>query len=135
MEGDECNREEAKRYWQEIISLHFRMYGVFVITDYFPSLSFITNAQGMREKMQQVVEKIYEMLDKIIDFEEHEQRRMDHAHKPEADCNQDFVDLLLATPSLDKVGTLDHETIRGVVMVSPLHPVHHSTLRRMYVNR
>ncbi|KAG0591805.1 hypothetical protein M758_1G216800 [Ceratodon purpureus] len=115
VEGDECNLQEAKRY-QEVISLHFRTYAVFVISDYFPSLSFITDAQGMKEKMQKVVEQIYKALDEIIDFEEHHRRRMDHANDPEADRDQDFVDLLLATPSHDGVGTLDHETIRGIVM-------------------
>jgi hypothetical protein len=109
-----------------MISLHFRTYGVFVISDYFPSLSFVTEIQGIREKMQKVVQQIYKQLDEIIDFAEHERRRMDHTQEPEEDRDQDFVDLLLATPSHDGVGTLDHETIRGIVMVSPLH---HPTLR------
>lgn len=73
--------EEAKGY-QEILSLHFRSYAVFVISDYIPSLRFITNPQGTREKIQTVVDRINKKIDEIIDFEEHEKRRMNQNHKP-----------------------------------------------------
>lgn len=119
-DGDEGNDEEAKAY-QEIVSMHFRAYATFVISDYIPWLSFITKLQGIREKMKKLADRINKKVDAIIEFENHEKRRMNQNHGPgaaERAKERDFVELLLSTPSHDASSALDYDTIRGVVMVS-----------------
>jgi len=116
VEGGDCHLEDAKRY-QEILNIHFVSYAVFVISDYIPSLGFVTTWQGTREKMQQIAAKIHKKLDEIIDIEGRLERRKLLTPEQEASCEKDFVDLLLSTPAHDGHGTLDHETVRGVVMV------------------
>lgn len=115
VEGEESNVEDAKRY-QKILKIHFSSYAIFVVSDYIPCLRFITKLQGIRGKFQQIADKIHKKMDEIIDINGHERRRIDANHKQDADRKKDFVDLLLETTSHDGKGTLDHETVRGVVM-------------------
>lgn len=110
VEGDDCNAEDAQRY-QEIVTMHFASYAIFVISDYIPCLSFITKLQGTHERMHKIADMIHKKLDDILDFKGREQRR-----KQVPDYEKDFVDLLLETPSHDGVGTLDHVTVRAVVL-------------------
>lgn len=117
VEGEESNVEDAKRY-QKILKIHFSSYAIFVVSDYIPCLRFITKLQGIRGKFQQIADKIHKKMDEIIDINGHERRRIDANHKQDADRKKDFVDLLLETTSHDGKGTLDHETVRGVVMVN-----------------
>ena len=116
VEGEGCNAKDAERY-QEILKMHFTSYAIFVISDYIPCLSFITRLQGTRERMQNIADTIHKKLDEILDLEGREQRRKNLNEEEEANCEKDFVDLLLETPSHDGVGTLDHVTIRAVVLV------------------
>ncbi|KAG0605005.1 hypothetical protein M758_9G025200 [Ceratodon purpureus] len=115
VEGEGCNAKDAERY-QEILKMHFTSYAIFVISDYIPCLSFITRLQGTRERMQNIADTIHKKLDEILDLEGREQRRKNLNEEEEANCEKDFVDLLLETPSHDGVGTLDHVTIRAVVL-------------------
>lgn len=69
--------------------------------------------------MNKKIEEINKKLDEIIGFEEREKWSMDQNYKPGAvGRERDFIDLLLSTPPHDSCGSVDHETIRGVVMVS-----------------
>jgi hypothetical protein len=115
VEGGGSNLEDAERY-QEILIMHFTSYAIFVISDYIPFLGFITRLQGTKEKMQNIADRIHKKLDEILDLKGREQRRKNLTQE-ETNCEKDFVDLLLETPSHDGVGTLDHETVRAVVLV------------------
>lgn len=115
VEGGEGHLEDAQRY-QKILNLHFASYAVFVISDYFPSLGFVTTLQGTREKMKKIAEQIHKKMDEIIDLEGREARRKSRSAEEEACWEKDFVDLLLETPAHDGQGTLDHETVRAVVV-------------------
>lgn len=116
VEGGEGQLEDAQRY-QEILNIHFASYAVFVISDYIPALGFVTTWQGTREKMKKIAEKIHKKMDEILDLKGREARRTGRSVEEEAGWEKDFVDLLLATPAHDGQGTLDRETVRGVVLV------------------
>jgi len=98
--------------------------GSMIISDYVPSLSFITKWQGWEPYLLELQRRGREIVHKVIEVDKHRQRaagEKDKNHVP------DFVDVLLKAPLDDNGKPLSDGEIMSLLLVIFLihfHPYH-----------
>jgi cytochrome P450 len=88
------DKNDEKRSYDDVLRRSIDANGAMIISDYVPSLSFITKLQGWEPYLLEIQKRGRAIAHKVIDVESHRQRVTDVP---------DFVDVLLKAP-LDDAG-------------------------------
>lgn len=108
------NKRENEEF-DLMVDQTFKAVGAFVISDYVPSLNFVTKLQGLHSKLEKIRDFREKLAGPLIDIEGHKKRALERGN--DEDYVPDFVDVLLAAPLED--GNLPSDrTVTLLVLVS-----------------
>jgi len=119
------NSGESKKKQEDFGSLigrSFQIISTLIISDFVPSLSFITKLQGWPKKLEALQEWTYAMAAGMSDIEKHRQRaELGNGALTDENYVPDFLDRLLQTPLDDGKILPDKNLILVMFFVRSLH--------------
>lgn len=116
--GDGAKNQHESKDLQLLLTNVFVAFSSFVISDYIPSLSFVSKLQGIHTKFENLVKSTMELAERIFEVEKHREqaKRRLLQQNTDKDYVPDFVDVLLAAPLEDGQPLPDHETTTVLVV-------------------
>lgn len=116
--GDGAKDQHEREDLQLLLTNIFVAFSSFVISDYIPSLSFISKLQGVHTKFEKLIKLTMALAKRIFEVEKHREqaKRRLLQHNTDEDYVPDFVDVLLAAPLEDGQPLPDHDTTTVLVV-------------------
>lgn len=121
--GEGVKDQREKEELEQLIEVTVAWFSKIIISDFVPSLSFITKLQGIYSQLEEFHKFDKEVVDRIFDLQKHRERAQERLqqqhHDEEEEYVADFVDVLLAAPLEDgkRLPDTDISTILSVRMI------------------
>lgn len=110
---DVRNKNEEKRRYDDVLRRSIDANGAMIISDYVPSLTFITKWQGWEPYLLGLQRRGREIAHKVIEVDKHRQRT---AGEQDENFVPDFVDVLLKAPLDDDGKPLSDGEIMSLLL-------------------
>lgn len=101
--GDGVKDQREKEELENLITATVAWFSKVIISDFVPSLGFITKLQGIYSQLEEFHKFDKEVVDRIFEPQKHRERAQERLQHPEEDdkYEADFVDVLQAAPLED----------------------------------
>lgn len=121
--GDGVKDQREKEELEQLINVTVAWFSKIIISDFVPSLSFITKLQGIYSQLEEFHKYDKEVVDRIFEPQKHRERAQERLQQQEEEYVADFVDVLQAAPLEDgkSLSDTDISTTLSVRMMCHAH--------------